>query len=192
MKPYKIYTVDTAKPPADKLLLAVEDMLGFVPNVFAVMAESEPSLRAFIQLNTQMSVSGFDATERELIQTVVSVENQCSYCVAGHTTFAYLQDVDADIIEAARNRQPVKAPKLEALQQFTLALTRSKGTVDDEQIKQFFDAGYTPAQALEVILGICVKTFSNLTNSLIGIPLDDEFAANAWDPKILTRQHQAA
>lgn len=97
MKPYKIYTAETARSPADKLLFAVEDMLGFVPNVFATLAESEPALRAFIQLNTQFSESGFNATERELIQTVVSVENQCSYCVAGHTTFASMQGVDASI-----------------------------------------------------------------------------------------------
>jgi alkyl hydroperoxide reductase subunit AhpC len=33
---------------------------------------------------------------------------------------------------------------------------------------------------MEVVLGICVKTFSNLVNNIIGIPLDDEFSKHAW------------
>jgi hypothetical protein len=33
---------------------------------------------------------------------------------------------------------------------------------------------------MEVILGICVKTFSNLANNIIGIPLDEEFSKYVW------------
>lgn len=180
MKPYKMYTAESATPPADKLLYAVEDMIGFVPNIFAVLAESETSLRAFIQLNQQLGESSFDATEREIIQTAASVENQCGYCVAGHTAFASMQGVDSMVIDAVRNNQAIKQPKLESLNQFTRHMVNSKGSISNQQLNNFFEAGYTPANALEVILGICVKTFSNYAGNMIGIPLDDQFSPHEW------------
>ena len=64
MKPFKIYSVQDAQPPSDNLLKAVAEMLGFVPNIFAVIAESSPALNAFIELNRQFSESSFDATSR--------------------------------------------------------------------------------------------------------------------------------
>mgnify|MGYP002640503299 CR=1 FL=1 len=182
MKPFKIYSTETATPPADKLLFAVQDMVGFVPNVFAVLAESEPSLRAFIDLNRQFSGTSFNAIEREIIQTATSAENLCTYCVAGHTAFAHMQDIDSRIINAVRNNEPVDDSKLESLNQFTREMVRSRGMVSQHQLDDFFNAGYTPAQAQEVILGICVKVFSNFSNNMIGIPLDDAFIPFAWDP----------
>lgn len=182
MKHYTVLNKDTANEESGQLLGAVEGMVGFVPNIFGVIAESTPALHAFVELNNQLSKSTFGATEREIIQTAVSVENQCNYCVAGHTAFAHMQDVPADIIQAVRNNQPIGFPKLEALNQFTRILVKSKGMIPSQAQEDFLAAGYSPAQVLEVILGICVKTFSNLTNNTIGIPLDNEFRPYKWEP----------
>ena len=182
MKQYTIHDKHTANEESAQLLNAVEGMISFVPNIFGVIAESTPALQAFVDLNNQLSKSTFGAIEREIIQTAVSVENQCNYCVAGHTAFAHMQDVPAEIIVAVRNNQAIKYPKLEALNQFTRTLVRSKGMIPLQAQEDFFAAGYTPAQVLEVILGICVKTFSNLANNTIGIPLDDEFGPYEWQP----------
>jgi len=183
MKHYIVYDKNTANEESAQLLNAVEGMISFIPNIFGVIAESSPALQAFVELNNQLSKSSFGAIEREIIQTAVSVENQCNYCVAGHTAFAHMQDVPAEIIEAVRNNQAIKySKKLEALNQFTRTLVRSKGMIPSQAQEDFLAAGYTHAQVLEVILGICVKTFSNLTNNTIGIPLDDEFRPYKWQP----------
>ena len=182
MKYFTVYNKHSAKPESAQLLGAVENMVGFVPNIFGVIAESTPGLHGFVELNNQFSRSTFDATEREIIQTAVSVENQCNYCVAGHTAFAHMQNVPADVIAAIRNNLPIKDQRLEALNQFTRTLVRSKGMIPSQAQEDFLAAGYSLAQILEVILGICVKTFSNLTNNTIGIPLDDEFSPYEWQP----------
>ncbi|OQK18569.1 hypothetical protein AU255_12375 [Methyloprofundus sedimenti] len=180
MKAFKIYNSDNAKYPANNLLADIDNNLGFVPNVFAVIAESAPALKSFIELNEQFAESAFNPTSREIIQIVVSAENQCNYCVAGHTAFAEMQNVSPEIINALRSNQPIADTKLEALNQFTRLLVRNKGMVSDNEVQKFLDVGYTPAHVIEVILGICVKTFSNFANNVIGIPLDDEFAEYAW------------
>lgn len=182
MQPFKLYNSENAQSPSDELLSTLEDKLGFVPNVFAAIAESPSTLKAFIQLNEQFAASKFDATSREIIQTAVSVENQCDYCVAGHTAFAEMQQVSSEVIDAIRNNRTITDTQLEALNRFTRLLVRKRGMVSGKDLQQFLNAGYTPAHVLEVILGICVKTFSNFASNVMGIPLDDEFAKHAWQP----------
>jgi len=182
MKHFTVYSKQTANRAAAELLDAVENMIGFVPNIFGVIAASTPGLHGFVELNNQFALSSFDETEREIIQTATSVERECTYCVAGHTAFAHMQKVDTDVIDAIRNNQPVADSKLQALNVFTRALVTSKGMIHSLVLEDFLAAGYQPRQVLEVILGICVKTFSNLTNNTIGIPLDDEFKPYQWAP----------
>ena len=151
-----------------------------MPNLFGVLAESAPALAAFAALNAQFAKSSFSPTERELIALTVSTENQCGYCVAGHTAFAAMQGVDEGIVQAVREGKPILDQRLEILSRFTRALVRERGMVSKREIERFLDAGYTQQQLIEVILGICVKVFSNLTNNAIGIPLDDAFEPYEW------------
>jgi len=91
-----------------------------------------------------------------------------------------MQQVSSEVIDAIRSNRPIADTELEALNQFSRSLVRNRGMISGKDVQQFLDVGYTPAHVLEVILGICVKTFSNLANNVIGIPLDDEFAEHAW------------
>lgn len=193
MNKFKIHTPETANAQVGQVLNSVENMVGFIPNVFAVIGESLPALQAFVSLNEQFSQTALNPTEREIVQTAVSVENQCTYCVAGHTAFAEMQDVRAEIIESVRNNEKINDAKLETLNQFTRQLVRSlgqgQGMIPSSVLDEFLEAGYTPAHVLEVVTGICVKIFSNLANNIIGIPLDDQFSPYAWQP---VKPHQAA
>ena len=183
MKAFKIHTEDTASPPADIALGEVKSTLGFIPNVFAVIAESAPALQAFVDLNNHLASSSLSATERELVQITTSVENECRYCVAGHSAFAAMQEVSDEVVEAARSGGPIPDDRLNALHRLTLSLVQRKGSVDPDALDAFFAAGYGPPQLLEVILGICVKVFSNLTNNAIAVPLDEEFTSYTWEPE---------
>ena len=180
MTTFKIHTAETAQAPADNLLAATESTLGFVPNLFGVITESQTALSAFVQLNNLFAQTSFNALSREVIQIAVSVENACNYCVAGHSAFAEMQNVPEAIVESIRNNQPIDDSKLEALNQFTRQVVRNKGFVSDETVQKFLAAGYTQEHVLEVILGICVKIFSNLANNIIGIPIDEQFAQYEW------------
>ena len=186
MTTFKIHTEKTAPSPADQMLGQVRTGLGFIPNVFAVIAESAPALGAFVDLNNRLANSSLTATERELVQIATSVENECRYCVAGHSAFASLQNVSTEVVDAARSGGPIPDDRLDALHRLTLALLRQKASVDPDTLEAFFAAGYGPEQLMEVILGICVKIFSNLTNAAVGFPLDDEFAPYAWKPEAAT------
>jgi uncharacterized peroxidase-related enzyme len=180
MKPFTIHIAQNTAEPVASILRDTEKALGFVPNLFGVLAESPAALAAFATLNAQFAKSSFSPTERELIELTVSVENQCGYCVAGHSAFAAMQGVDEGIVRALRDGKPILDQRLDTLRRFTQALVRQRGIVSETELERFLDAGYTRRQLLEVILGICVKVMSNLTNNAIGIPLDQAFAPYAW------------
>jgi len=85
------------------------------------------------------------------------------------------------VIDAIRAGEPIDDAKLEALRQLTQALVRGRGHAEAE-IAAFVEAGYEPSQVLEVLIGISLKTLSNYTNHIVETPLDDAFAARAWEP----------
>ncbi|MFC1664616.1 carboxymuconolactone decarboxylase family protein [Pseudomonadota bacterium] len=180
MKPFQLYTTKSATPEAAEILGAMRDQIGFVPNVSAVLAESTPALSAFVDLNRKFESSLFTPTEREIIVIATAVENRSVYCVAGHTAFAHMQNVPEAIIDAVRNSQPISDGKLQALQVFTRALVSNRGNIAKIEFERFFSAGYTPTHAMEVVLGICLMTYSNLASNSIGLPLDDQFKQYGW------------
>lgn len=182
MNPTTIHDTQTASPESAELLVAVESQVGFIPNVFAVLAESTPALAAFVGLNGAFAESGLSAKEREVVQLAASAENGCSYCVAGHTVFAQNQTIDATTIEALRSESDLPDPRLDALARFTRALTRRSGHDCEGELTALLDAGYTRGQALEVMVGISVKTLSNLASNVFEIPVDDAFLECAWTP----------
>jgi uncharacterized peroxidase-related enzyme len=183
MKHYEIFTSVTAPEETSETLEALEEKIGFVPNVFSVMAGTPAVLDSFVSLNQNFGATSLDATEREIIQIAVSVENNGTYCVAGHTSFAKKQKVEDSIIKAVRTRGLINDPKLAALHKFARQVAINRGNLGDGELAQFMGAGYSPAQVLEVILGVCVKMFSNLSDNVLGFPLDKEFEDYAWDPK---------
>ena len=182
MRPFKIHTPENSDPQASVVLSNTRDHLGLIPNVMAVIAASVPALNAFTKLNESFGASSFTATEKEVIQFTASIKNVVAYCVAGHTSFAKKQNVPDDIVAALRNGESLEDPRLEALAEFTRKLMRTTGNITQSDLIHFFDAGFTQANIMEVILGICVKVFSNYVSSATNIPLDDAFAPYAWTP----------
>jgi len=182
MDPTTIHETPTASPESAELLAAVESQVGFIPNVFAVLAESTPALAAFVGLNGAFGESTLSAIEREVVQLAASAENGCSYCVAGHTVFARNQAIDAATIEALRCENDLPDPRLDALARFVRAITQRSGHDCEAELAAVLDAEYTRGQVLEVIVGISVKTLSNLASNVFEIPVDDAFLECAWTP----------
>ena len=181
---FTLYGIQNSQLKSAALLKNVEENIGFIPNIHALVAESPEALEAFQQLNQHFSQSHFDVTEKELIQIAISIENGCGYCVAGHSTFAEMQDVPSSTIQALRTNQPVNDPKLEALNHFTRLLVQEKGKLPRYEVTKFLEAGYQKAHIMELIIGIGLKTFTNIVSSLTHLPLDAEFSAHSWDPAV--------
>ncbi|MGE0040801.1 MAG: carboxymuconolactone decarboxylase family protein [Vicinamibacterales bacterium] len=154
---------------------------GFVPNLLGNMAHAPALLEAYMAVASAFNKTSLTPTERHIVLLTTSVRHGCTYCVAAHSATAGMQKVPAPIVEALRAGQPLADPKLDALRRFTLDTVESRGWPSEQTVRDFLGAGYTEAQALEVLVGIGQKTLSNYTNHLAGTPLDEAFATTRWN-----------
>lgn len=177
-----LLTIDAATGKARALLEAAKQKLGFVPNMYAAMA-NEPALfeaygRAYDAFRAEC---GFTPVEQEVIFLVISRENDCDYCMAAHSFVAdKMSKVPTEVSDAIRDGRAIDDPKLAALAAFTSLMVASRGRPDDAEVAAFLAAGYSEGDILGIILAISVKTLSNYTNHLFHTPVDPAFAGRVW------------
>jgi len=164
------------------ILETAQKGLGFIPNLYAHLAEAPNALSAYKQLGALLEQSTLTPEEQQIVLISTSIENRCEYCVAAHSFLARnLVKVDGARVDALRSQSCLQDQKLNALVAFTRAVVRERGWVQGSQaLHDFFAAGYTQQNALEVLLGVAMKTLSNYTNHLTDTPLDAAFASEAW------------
>jgi alkylhydroperoxidase family enzyme len=90
------------------------------------------------------------------------------------------QGLDTDLIAALREGRILTDTRLEALRAFVRALVMEHGAVPEADRQAFFAAGFTPRQALEVVLGVATKVMTNYTNALAVTPPNTEFGDAIW------------
>lgn len=170
----------TAPAEAASAFDASAAKFGMVPNLIRTMSTSPQLAEGYLSLSALFDQTSLSVAERHVVLLTVSARHNCRYCVAAHSVTADMNRIPAEITEALREDRPLPDSRLEALRRFTRAVVEERGWVDDGQVKAFLEAGHTPQQALEVVLGIGMKTLSNYTNHLAGTPLDEAFAGRTW------------
>ena len=185
---FQVHTETSAPEVSKPLLEQAKKNLGMIPNLERVMAESPTLLEGYIHLWEVFDTTSLSPIERQVVYQTANFENQCEYCVPWHTKLAKIAGMAPNEIEALRQGAELEDPKLESLRQFTKALILNRGKIAEVELKAFFAAGYSAQQALEVILGIAVKTMSNYTNSIAGTPLDKAVEKLRWKKPIISMQ----
>lgn len=174
--------MEHAAPAARMVLDDTRKSLGFIPNLYAAMANNPALLRAYTQgYQALREHSGLTPIELEIVFLAISRENGCDYCVSAHSFIAdRVSKVPADVTAAVRDRRPIADSKLAALVDFTVAMVRTRGLPTSVEVEAFRAAGYHEQNMLAVVAAIGVKVMSNYTNHLFDNPVDDSFAAYSW------------
>lgn len=182
MSDYPVHTIETAPESSRPMLREVAGKLPFVPNLLGVLAGAPPALEAYLTLSAVFEKTSLDPVDCQIVLLTASRENACTYCVAAHSTVAGMKGVDRETVRALREDRALPDPAREALHRFVRAVVRNRGWVGEEDRDAFLAAGYTTAQALEILVGVSLKTLSNYANHLAETPLDTVFEAAAWRP----------
>lgn len=183
MADFKLHDETTAPEGSRDFISGVNKKLGFVPSLYAVFAENPAVLHAYTGLAEQLAKTGLSPLEQQIVTITASVENECHFCVAAHTTISEGAGLDMDVIAAVREDRPIDDPKLETLRKFTKAVVTDRGFVSDCHVEHFLKAGWTRADVLAVILGVSLKVISNYTNHVAETPVNEAFQKHAWTPK---------
>ena len=177
---FPIHTVDTAPSDSRAALEALRQEVGFLPNLAATMAESPTLIEGFTTLRKILGRSSFTPVERETIALSVSFANDCTYCMAAHSTFARMAGISEPALEALRVDGNPPDQRLSALATYTRHVVATRGYAVAETTQGFLDAGFTPAQALGVIAVIAFTTIANYAHNLTGCALDPAFQPQVW------------
>jgi uncharacterized peroxidase-related enzyme len=173
-------TLETAPEQSLESLKAVEGGLGFIPNLFATFANSPSVISGYLALDAAYNQSGFSPVERQVILLAVSLENECGYCTAAHSTILKsMMKVDPAIVNAVRAGEAVPNEKHQALITAVREIVRERGYLSTETRDAFLAAGYTPANLMEILLGVALKTISNYLDHISPAPLDEAFQPEA-------------
>ena len=180
MSRFPIHTVDTAPSDSRAALEALQQDVGFLPNLAATMAESPTLIESFTTLRKILGHSSFTPVERETIALSVSFENDCTYSMAAHSTFARMSGISDPALEALRAGGDPPDERLSALATYTRHVIARRGYAAGEATQGFLDAGFTKAQALGVIVAIACTTIVNYAHNLTGCALDPPFEPQVW------------
>jgi uncharacterized peroxidase-related enzyme len=177
---FKMLDAATAPAASAAILNNVQEAWGFVPNLHRILAESPAALEAYSTLWGIAEKTGFTQQERNLVYLAIIYENECTYCMAGHTNLSRMAKVPDAAISAAREGRPVADPKLEALHQFAAKVTRQRGVVSEADVAAFKGAGYDNRAVLDVLVLAATKLISNYTNHLADTPNDSFMKGAEW------------
>jgi alkylhydroperoxidase family enzyme len=185
---FSLFDEDTAPENARPFLEAARKNLGVIPNLERTMAAAPPLLEAYVRTWELFDQTTLTPIERQVVYQTANFENECEYCVPWHTLLSRLAGMAPQDVQALREGAGLHDGRLEVLHRFARALITNRGKIANADLASFLDAGYTQQNALEVVLGLAIKTMSNYTNSIAGTPLDRKVAALAWKkPRIPMR-----
>jgi AhpD family alkylhydroperoxidase len=155
-----------APDPTRPALAQNKRLFGAIPAPLSRYASSPQLLEVALSgLGTFERVS-LAPLEREVVAMTMGRVNGCRFCVALHRKLLLAQQAPAELIDALEQGQPLPEPRLEALRRFVRALVDARGDVAQDAWTEFREAGFSHAQALEVVLGVGVYTLTTLANRL--------------------------
>ena len=176
-----LLTPGDAPDTAKARLESAQKSNGFLPNLLRLLANAPAALEAYQTLSAINAHSELTLAQREAIQITAAATHGCGFCVAGHTAVALNKaGLTDDVVEALRGNTRVPDAPLNAVAEFTRAVIRSRGNVEDAELQAFRGAGFSDANALEVVLGVSLATLCNFANNLGRPALNPELQSYAW------------
>ncbi len=143
------------------------ERLGFVPNVLRNYALRPSHLLLWNAHYEEVmrGESGLSRPEREMIAVVVSVANDCRYCIAAHTAALRKITGDPELTDAVAfdHRTAPIEPRTAAILAFAHKLTRSPAEMGEEDVHELRRMGLTDEDIMDVAE---VTGMFNLTNRM--------------------------
>jgi len=165
-------SIDAAPAASRALLEGVKKMLGSVPNLFRLTANSPAALEGYLGLSGAPAKGSLTPQTRERIALAVAEIKGCDYCLSAHS---YLGKnlANLDEVEIAANRAGGPSdPKANAALRFATRLVRERGQVTEADVSAVRMAGYSDAEIVEIVAHVALNTLTNYLNEAFDTPID--------------------
>jgi uncharacterized peroxidase-related enzyme len=137
--------------------------LVMVPNVLCMMANSEPVLENYTHFHYTQPSYKLSEKFRKMVSLAVSEYNECSYCIALHTSTAIDSGIltQSECIDARKMRST--DPKTNTVLNFTKEVLENRGKVNFNSIKDIKKQGVDDQEIIEILSVVSFITLANFT-----------------------------
>jgi AhpD family alkylhydroperoxidase len=170
MKTISVPTYEEVSPANQEIFDGLKKKYGCVCNLYATFAHSETALANFLAL--QREGNSLSPKAREVVGLVVSEVNSGRYCLAAHSIMGKALGFSDDQLLEMRSGHASFDPCLEALVVLTRSIVLERGRPKQETLDNFFKAGWTEGNLVDLIMLIGETTISNYLHGSTQIRLD--------------------
>lgn len=164
--------IGAATPASQSTLRQVEGMLGSVPNMFRLTAQSPAAVEAMASFFAAMGKSSLSPGLREQIALTVANVNGCTYCNSAHThlgrAVAKLSDEE---LAAAREAHSADAKSAAALA-FARKVAVRRGDVSEADLDAVRATGFSDADLVDIVAVVALNVFTNYINEAFKTDVD--------------------
>jgi uncharacterized peroxidase-related enzyme len=148
------------------------EKLGFVPNVLRLFALRPSHLLAWTAHYDELMKgdSGLTKAEREMIAVVVSVTNECAYCIAAHSAALRKLTKDPALADqVATDHRVADIPeRMRMALDYAVQLTRSPQATTASDVERLRAAGWSDEDVMDIAEVTAMFNFSNRLASGLG------------------------
>jgi uncharacterized peroxidase-related enzyme len=155
-----------------KIFKQLEKTVGFIPNIYAVMAYSPTALDTFLKFENAATL--LSKKEVELIKLVVSQVNGFQYCLNAHMLIGKLNGFTEEEMLEIRSGSASFNHKYDILAVITKEIAVNKGNAAEATIADFLKAGYTKGLLIELAQVVAGMEITNYLRKLLQVPIDTE------------------
>jgi AhpD family alkylhydroperoxidase len=166
-----------SKTTKEEALVKAQAAFGFVPNLIAGIADTNPAVAtAYLGALAALQGGVLSPVEQQVVMLAVSAFNDCHYCTAAHRTAGKGMGVSQANLDAIDDRTLPDDPRGRVLVEAAWTILSEKGWVNDAKLVRL---GVSRTEAFEIIAIIGIKTISNYVNHIQGTEVDAPFRAQA-------------
>ncbi len=164
-----------------EVVLAVQEKVGFVPNVFLVLAHRPDEFRAFMAYHDALMEreSGLTQAEREMIVVATSNNNGCLYCVIAHGAILRIRAKSPTIADqvAVNHRKADITPRQKAMLDFALKVSNDSRAICDADFEALQEHGFSDEDIWDIAGISAFFAMSNRMANFTSMRPNDEFYA---------------
>jgi uncharacterized peroxidase-related enzyme len=170
MKKFTVPTKEEVSETNQHIFDNLQKNMGMVPNLYAYFGKNETALADYLALQSRKNT--LTGKEREVINLVVSQVNNCKYCLAAHTVVGKMNGFTDQQVLEIRKAAISFDNKLAALAEFVKETATTRGEPSEEAVEALFNAGYTEANMIDILIVIGDKIISNYLHKITQLPVD--------------------
>ena len=160
-------------------ILAVQEKIGFIPNVFVTLAHRPAEARAFFDYHDALMEKdgGITKAEREMIVVATSAANDCLYCVVAHGAILRIRSKNPLLADqvAVNPRKADITPRQAAMLDFALKVSQAAGTLGEPDFDALRAQGFSDEDAWDIAGITALFGLSNRMANFTSMRPNDEF-----------------